>query len=283
MLRDVNTERADFIFYSNRIMRLLVEEGLNHLPVVTETVTSPVGKDYTGVKFEGKICGVSIMRAGESMEQALRECCRSVRIGKILIQRNEETSKPKLFYDKLPTDIANRWVLLLDPMLATGGSAIMAVEVLKSKGVPEDRILFLNLIASPEGVKNFADKVPKVRVVTAFVDQGLDDKKYVLVLFIGNMLTLISQLYCTRSWRLWRSLLHSLMVASKSSYRRKMQLSSCVAPSNSSSISLTSLIKAYECWVRLRAVRSLPRTARTSKNKVRFGNAEVADIRPEIS
>ena len=178
MLRDSNTERADFIFYSNRIMRLLVEEGLNHLPVVTQTVTSPVGKDYTGVKFEGKICGVSIMRAGESMEQALRECCRSVRIGKILIQRNEETSKPKLFYDKLPTDIADRWVLLLDPMLATGGSAIMAVEVLKSKGVPEERILFLNLIASPEGVKNFADKVPKVRVVTAFVDQGLDDKKY---------------------------------------------------------------------------------------------------------
>lgn len=60
------------------------------------------------------------MRAGEAMEQGLRECCRSVRIGKILIQRDEETSKPKLFYDKLPEDIKDRWVLLLDPMLATG-------------------------------------------------------------------------------------------------------------------------------------------------------------------
>jgi uracil phosphoribosyltransferase len=60
------------------------------------------------------------MRAGESMEQGLRDCCRSVRIGKILIQRDEETSKPKLYYDKLPEDIAERWVLLLDPMLATG-------------------------------------------------------------------------------------------------------------------------------------------------------------------
>jgi len=180
MIRDKDTQRADFIFYSNRIMRLLVEEGLNHLPVVTQTVTSPVGKEYTGVKFQGKICGVSIMRAGESMEQALRECCRSVRIGKILIQRNEETSKPKLFYDKLPPDVADRWVMLLDPMLATGGSAIMAVEVLKSKGVPEERILFLNLIASPEGVKNFAEEVPKVRVVTAFIDQGLDEKNYIV-------------------------------------------------------------------------------------------------------
>lgn len=123
MIRDKRTGRADFIFYSNRIIRLLVEEGLNHLPVVEQPVTTPVGRTYLGVKFEGKICGVSIMRAGEAMEQGLRDCCRSVRIGKILIQRDEETCKPKLFYEKLPGDIANRWVLLLDPMFATGRSA----------------------------------------------------------------------------------------------------------------------------------------------------------------
>ncbi|KAI0120033.1 uracil phosphoribosyltransferase-domain-containing protein [Nemania sp. FL0031] len=179
-IRDKNTERADFIFYSNRIIRLLVEEGLNHLPVVEQTITTPVGRNYAGLMFQGKICGVSIMRAGEAMEQGLRDCCRSVRIGKILIQRDEETSQPKLFYDKLPEDIAERWVLLLDPMFATGGSAIMAVEVLKSRGVPEERILFLNLIASPEGIGNFATKFPKLRVVTAFVDQGLDSKNYIV-------------------------------------------------------------------------------------------------------
>lgn len=201
MIRDRNTNRADFIFYSNRIIRLLVEEGLNHLPVVQHQIATPTGRQYAGVKFEGKICGVSIMRAGESMEQGLRDCCRSVRIGKILIQRDEETSKPRLFYEKLPEDIKDRWVLLLDPMLATGkspfplmpdsatrlmltpsvlgGSALMAVEVLLAKGVPEDHILFLNLIASPEGAENFAKRFPKLRVVTAFVDEGLDEKKYV--------------------------------------------------------------------------------------------------------
>ncbi|KAI1190295.1 uracil phosphoribosyltransferase-domain-containing protein [Nemania serpens] len=179
-IRDKNTDRADFIFYSNRIIRLLVEEGLNHLPVVEQTITTPVGRQYAGLMFQGKICGVSIMRAGEAMEQGLRDCCRSVRIGKILIQRDEETSQPKLFYDKLPEDIADRWVLLLDPMFATGGSAIMAVEVLISRGVPEERILFLNLIASPEGIGNFATKFPKLRVVTAFVDQGLDSKNYIV-------------------------------------------------------------------------------------------------------
>ncbi|KAL2140612.1 hypothetical protein VTI28DRAFT_3576 [Corynascus sepedonium] len=180
IIRDKSTQRGDFIFYSNRIIRLLVEEGLNHLPTVEHTVTTPVGRPYDGLSFQGKICGVSIMRAGEAMEQGLRECCRSVRIGKILIQRDEESAQPKLFYDKLPEDIADRWVLLLDPMLATGGSAIMAVDVLKARGVPEERILFLNVLASPQGIQNFATKFPKLRVVTAFVDQGLDEKNYII-------------------------------------------------------------------------------------------------------
>ncbi|KZZ88912.1 hypothetical protein AAP_04704 [Ascosphaera apis ARSEF 7405] len=180
MIRDKNTGRADFIFYSNRIIRLLVEEGLNHLPVVERVINTPTGRPYTGVAFEGKICGVSIMRAGEAMEQGLRDCCRSVRIGKILIQRDEETAMPKLFYEKLPADIQKRWVLLLDPMFATGGSASLAVETLKSHGVPEERILFLNVLSNPEAIKDFALRYPKMRVVTAFVDEGLDEKKYII-------------------------------------------------------------------------------------------------------
>lgn len=162
-IRDKETSRGDFIFYSNRVIRLLVEEGLNYLPVVEKTVATPTGNDYRGVSFEGRICGVSIMRAGESMEQGLRDCCRSVRIGKILIQRDEETAKAKLYYSKLPEDIASRWVFLLDPMLATGGSAIKAVEVLRDRGVAEDRIIFLNLISAPEGIAKFKELFPKLR------------------------------------------------------------------------------------------------------------------------
>ncbi|KAJ1977594.1 Uracil phosphoribosyltransferase, synthesizes UMP from uracil, partial [Dimargaris xerosporica] len=117
IIRNRETSRGDFIFYSDRIIRLLVEEGLNHLPVVESVIETPTGSQYQGVDFLGKICGVSIMRAGESMEQGIRDCCRSVRIGKILIQRDEETAEAKLYYAKLPTDIATRYVLLLDPML----------------------------------------------------------------------------------------------------------------------------------------------------------------------
>ena len=177
MIRDRQTQRGDFIFYSNRVIRLLVEEGLNHLPVVEHTITTPLGKNYAGVEFQGKICGVSIMRAGEAMEQGLRDCCRSVRIGKILIQRDEDTAQPRLFYEKLPEDIASRWVLLLDPMLATGGSAMMAVDVLKSRGVLEEHIIFLNMISCGEGLQRVTDRFRKVRIVTGFVDPILDANK----------------------------------------------------------------------------------------------------------
>ncbi|KAG9294149.1 hypothetical protein G9A89_021508 [Geosiphon pyriformis] len=180
IIRDRTTPRGDFIFHSDRIIRLLVEEGLNHLPVVEKTIITPTGNEYEGVQFKGKICGVSIMRAGESMEQGLRDCCRSVRIGKILIQRDEETAKPKLYYAKLPSDIDKRYVLLLDPMLGTGGSAIKAIDVLISHGVREDRILFLNLLAAPEGIEAVTQRFSQIKIVTAFVDQGLDEKKYIV-------------------------------------------------------------------------------------------------------
>ncbi|KAL4063271.1 uracil phosphoribosyltransferase-domain-containing protein [Scleroderma yunnanense] len=180
IIRDRTTSRGDFLFYSDRIIRLIVEEGLNHLPVVPKTVETPTGVKYEGVGFEGKICGVSILRAGEAMEAGLREVCRSVRIGKILIQRDEETAQPKLFYSKFPEDIAQRYVLLLDPMLATGGSAIKAVEVLKEHGVPEERIIFINLMAAPEGLRRFCSKFPALRVITGWIDKGLNEKAYII-------------------------------------------------------------------------------------------------------
>lgn len=177
IIRSKETRRSDFVFYSDRIIRLLVEKGLDQLPVEKHTVETPLNVDYEGVKFLGKICGVSIVRAGESMEQGLRDCCRSVRIGKILIQRDEETALPKLFFEKLPEDISDRYVFLLDPMLATGGSAMLATEVLISRGVKPERIFFLNLLTSPEGIKNYHSKFPEIKIITGSIDEKLDDKK----------------------------------------------------------------------------------------------------------
>lgn len=150
------------------------------MPVQNATIKCHGDKEYNGARFLGKICGVSIVRAGESMELGLRDCCRSVKIGKILIQRDEETALPKLFYEKLPEDISERYVFLLDPMLATGGSAMMAVEVLLSRGVKADRILFLNLLAAPEGIEAFHEKYPEVKIITGGIDEKLDEEKYIV-------------------------------------------------------------------------------------------------------
>ncbi|XP_032886030.1 uracil phosphoribosyltransferase homolog isoform X2 [Amblyraja radiata] len=118
IIRDKTTSRGDFVFCADRLIRLVVEEGLNQLPYTECTVTTPTGHKYDGVKFEKGNCGVSIMRSGEAMEQGLRDCCRSIRIGKILIQSDEETQRAKVYYAKFPPDIYRRKVLLMYPILS---------------------------------------------------------------------------------------------------------------------------------------------------------------------
>ena len=120
------------------------------------------------------------MSLGGGLLEATRRCCLGIAVGKILIQRDEETALPTLFYSKLPPDIATRKVLLVDPMLATGGSAITAVKVLIDAGVPEENILFSNVVSCPEGLRAMFAKYPKIRMVTTAVDDGLDEKKYIV-------------------------------------------------------------------------------------------------------
>mmetsp|Transcript_141671 Transcript_141671/g.200640 ORF Transcript_141671/g.200640 Transcript_141671/m.200640 type:complete len:237 (-) Transcript_141671:167-877(-) len=180
IIRDRECSVETFRFYADRIVRFVVESGLAEVPYIDETITTPTQSEYSGLKFGAKLCGVSIVRAGESMETALMQCCRAIRIGKILIQRNEETALPTLYYSKLPQDIHRRTVLLLDPMLATGGSAAKAIEVLIEAGVDEGAIVFLNIISCPEGLRALTGQFPKIKIVTAEVDSHLDDKKYII-------------------------------------------------------------------------------------------------------
>ncbi len=180
VIRDKTTSRDDFIFHADRLIRLLVEEGLCFLPMKNKNVITPTESVYNGSESDSKICAVPIMRSGEAMEEALRQVCRAIRICKILIQRDEETAEPKLIYYKGPEDIKNRWCFLLDPMLATGGSACMAINQLVERGVPEDHIIFLNLISCPEGLLRVNKEYPNVKIVTTQVDDKLNEKKYIL-------------------------------------------------------------------------------------------------------
>ncbi|XP_053782740.1 uridine-cytidine kinase-like 1 isoform X6 [Desmodus rotundus] len=131
IIRDKETSRDEFIFYSKRLMRLLIEHALSFLPFQDCVVQTPQGKDYAGKCYAGKqITGVSILRAGETMEPALRAVCKDVRIGTILIQTNQLTGEPELHYLRLPKDISDDHVILMDCTVSTGAAAMMAVRVL---------------------------------------------------------------------------------------------------------------------------------------------------------
>ncbi|KAI7993442.1 Uridine kinase-like protein 5 [Camellia lanceoleosa] len=113
------------------------------------------------------------------MENALRACCKGIKIGKILIH-GEGNNGPQLIYEKLPADISSRNVLLLDPVLASGNSAIKAISLLLSKGVAESNIIFLNLIAAPEGIHAVCKKFPKLKIVTLEIDMSLTKDSHVI-------------------------------------------------------------------------------------------------------
>ncbi|KAG7477919.1 hypothetical protein MATL_G00074670 [Megalops atlanticus] len=185
-LRDRETSRDEFIFYSKRLMRLLIEHALSFLPSQSCTVQTPQGEEYEGQSFCGKgITGVSILRAGETMEPALRAVCKDVRIGKILIQTNQDSGEPELHYLRLPKDISEDHVILMDCTVSTGAAAMMAIRVLLDHDVQEDKILLVSLLMAEMGVHSVAYAFPQVKIITTAVDKNVDDLFHIIP-GIGN-------------------------------------------------------------------------------------------------
>lgn len=170
VIRDRDTSRSDFIFYADRLIRLVVEEALNHLPYAKVNVVTPTGCTYEGVRYiKGVICGVSIMRSGEAMEQGLRDCCRSIRIGKILIQTDSDTNEAKVIYAKFPADVQSRTVLLMYPIMNSGNTVVKAVQVLREHGVDIDSVVLLTLFCTPSGLQAVTNAYPTLKILTSEV------------------------------------------------------------------------------------------------------------------
>ncbi|XP_056278957.1 uridine-cytidine kinase-like 1a isoform X3 [Pseudoliparis swirei] len=181
IIRNKGTSRDEFIFYSKRLMRLLIEHALTFLPSQSCVVQTPQGHVYEGRSYKGKgITGVSVLRAGETMEPALRAVCKDVRIGKILIQTNLDSGEPELHYLRLPKDISEDHVILMDSTVSTGAAAMMAVRVLLDHEVQEERIALVSLLMAELGVHSVAYAFPKVKIITTAVDKSLDDFLHVI-------------------------------------------------------------------------------------------------------
>jgi len=172
-IRCRSTSRTDFVFFADRLNRLLVEAALDHLPFAATTVTTPCGDPYEGVNFCPKICGVSVIRGGEAMENALRACCMGIKIGKIMIRHNNESNQV-LAYEKLPHDIAERHVLLMDPVLGSGDTVQRCLEVLTvHRNVDESKVIVCTLVAAPAGIVKVCSRYPKCKLITTEIDQSL--------------------------------------------------------------------------------------------------------------
>ncbi|XP_006793602.1 uridine-cytidine kinase-like 1 isoform X2 [Neolamprologus brichardi] len=186
IIRNRETNRDEFIFYSKRLMRLLIEHALSFLPLKSVSVETPQGSIYEGKRLSGnRITGVSILRAGETMEQALMAVCKDIRLGKILIQTNHDTGEPELHYLRLPKDISEDYVILMDSTVSTGAAALMAVRVLLDHDVAEDKIFLLSLLMAEMGVHSVAYAFPKVRIITTAVDKEVNDQFHIIP-GIGN-------------------------------------------------------------------------------------------------
>ncbi len=177
-LRDKNTGSKEFRALVGEIAMLMCYEATRDLPLQDVQIETPMGAATTKVIAGRKLAFVPILRAGLGMVDGVLALVPAAKVGHIGLYRDHETLKPVEYYNKLPQDISEREVIVLDPMLATGGSAIDAISIIK-RSKPKS-IKFMCIIAAPEGINALTEAHPDVQVYCAAVDQKLNEIGYIV-------------------------------------------------------------------------------------------------------
>ena len=178
ILRDKKTGTKEFRELISELGEMLCYEAMKDAKTYEVEIETPMEKMKTRKIDEQNYAFVPILRAGTGMLDGIINMMPNAKIGHIGMYRDEKTFKPNVYFFKVPKDIQKREVLILDPMLATGGSGLDAIELLKEKGVK--KIKFLCIIAAPEGIKAIEEKHPDVQIYTTSIDRKLNDHAYIL-------------------------------------------------------------------------------------------------------
>ena len=178
IMRDEETSTSKFRRLLKEISLLLAYEVTRDLPMGTKKIQTPLTEMDAPVVEGKKLALVSILRAGNGLLDGMLELIPSARVGFIGLYRDEETLKPVQYYFKVPSGLEDRLVIAVDPMLATGNSSAAAVDLLKEAGASDIR--FLCLLAAPEGVARMKEAHPDVPIVTAALDERLNEKGYIV-------------------------------------------------------------------------------------------------------
>lgn len=176
-LRNTDTAPDRFRRLAVRISVLLVSEAMKDLPTVPASVMTPLGV-ARGRRIGVDVVVVPVLRAGLGMLDAVLDLWPAARVGHIGLQRDERTAVASQYYAKLPAGLRDSYVLMIDPMLATGGSAVAALSLLRNAGARNIRIICI--VAAPEGVALVQREYPDVRIYTPVVDERLNDQKYIV-------------------------------------------------------------------------------------------------------
>src|SRR4029079_1484196 len=176
-LRDKRTVPEHFRRAATRISVLLAAEALRDAPHVDVTVETPIGPAPSR-RLQPDIVVVPVLRAGLGMLDAVLELVPNARVGHIGLQRDELTAVASRYYSKLPASLRSSFVLMIDPMLATGGSAVAAIQLLQEAGAAHIRIVCI--VAAPEGIRTVEQHYPDVSIYTPVVDRCLNDQKYIV-------------------------------------------------------------------------------------------------------
>lgn len=177
ILRDKNTGTKEFRELISEIAMILCYEALSDIKLQDIEIETPIEKYKTGKFDESGYVFIPILRAGLGMLDGVLSVVPNAKVGHIGMYRDEETFEPVNYFFKVPKDIENKTVILLDPMLATGGSCNDAIDLLKEKGVKN--IKFLCIIAAPEGIEGVSKKNPDVSIYCASIDSHLNENKYI--------------------------------------------------------------------------------------------------------
>jgi len=178
VMRRRETTTVKFRQLSREVATLLAYEVTRDLPLTTTPIETPLAEMVAPTLAGKKLCFVSILRAGDGLLQGMLDLVPSARVGHIGIYREPETLIAVEYYYKVPDDLQERLVVVVDPMLATGNSAVAAVTKLKEDGAQQ--IKFVCLLAAPEGIQHFRDSHPDVPVFTAAIDLRLNDHGYIV-------------------------------------------------------------------------------------------------------
>jgi len=178
LMRQKDTSTAMFRQLLREIGQLLAYEVTSELPMTTRRIETPLQPMDAPVIDGKKLALVSILRAGNGLLDGVLELIPSARVGFVGLYRDEETLEPVQYYFKVPTELEDRLVIAVDPMLATGNSSVAAIDLLKKAGAKNIR--FLCLLASPEGIARMKEAHPDVPIVTAAIDEKLNDKGYIV-------------------------------------------------------------------------------------------------------